>query len=125
MNRKRLQKLQDHMEEYRKDVNKQWDFFEDGDETLLINLIQYYFENEPEQNIFTNVNIGVKRKDENTINKIEAELDALEIFYDNEGGNEKIYNINAGFKNREQAEYFISRWEDKVYVETETFEQDR
>lgn len=74
--------------------------------------------------IFTNINMGVERKDEATIEKIEAELDGLNVYYDNDGGDDETYNINAGFENREQAEHFISKWEDKVYVETETFEQD-
>ena len=71
---------------------------------------------------FVNVNIGVDRKDKSTIDQIENELNSLGIYYDNDGGDENTYNINAGFENESQARIFEEKWEGKVYVETETFE---
>lgn len=71
---------------------------------------------------FVNVNIGVDRKDKSTIDQIENELNSLGIYYDNDGGDENTYNINAGFENESQARIFEEKWKGKVYVETETFE---
>lgn len=74
-----------------------------------------------EKNEMTNLNMGVESSDKSTIAKIEKELDKLGIDYDNEGSNDDVHNINAGFSDRKDAEKFDNKWGKKIdYSELET-----
>ena len=79
----------------------------------------YY--NEASSN-FVNVNIGIERSNQKLIDKFENLLTKKGVYFDNDGGDETTYNINAGFDNEDQGRRFADFAEKNgAYVDTETF----
>jgi len=68
-----------------------------------------------------NVNIGVEIVRGNTIDEIEDELKALGVPFNNDGGSDTTYNINACFSDLDLADKFVEKWLQYVYIETDTF----
>ena len=68
-----------------------------------------------------NVNIGVPREKIKLIKVIEDELDVAGVYFDNDGGDDFTYNINAGFDDLIQGRIFEKKWAKITYVETELF----
>ena len=69
-----------------------------------------------------NINIGVPRVKVEVANEIEKRLIADGIHYDNSGSSSQIKNINAGFDDVEESEWF-EEWLRtlNVFFTTETF----